>query len=1308
MSQQFVSVIGPNGSGKSNLLESLLFIFGHRASRMRLKQLKELIHNSSGRRDLEKAQVSVTFKEIEEVGWIDQDGDKPPRVVETFTIARNIFSENSSSSYEISGVSKTRGDIVDLLKVKGMDMNNNRFLILQGEVEQISLMKPISGKREDPGLLEYLEDIIGSYKYVDQITELNDSLVDVRKVKETDMILLSDMGKELEGMADSKASAIAYFELEKKMMTLNHLRFYMELADIRETDSRLHQVIEKLQEDLDQDKRKMQETLEVYKNDFTIVRRLNDRKQQNKLENEQIDQQLTKAGDDDRGYQSRIKSLLTETHELEQQTKKLQADVEKAKTTKAEKQEQLPAKQEEAGLMKEKLAVYVKHENEIMARIEPMITKIKQQKEELGEKRAPLEREMKKLEDHKKTLIQQVDTLDKRDQHLATEIEKLEKDYGESHKTIKKEAEKKEQISIEYETSKQKIIALEAKSKTLQDETVNLNRQAEQISNTLEERRNKNASGVQKNQVLMYLMNNKEIQNRGGRIYGRIGDLGWIDQKYDIAISTISPKFNHILVDTMDTAKNCLELLKKDRIGMAKLLSLENIMGWKDKMREPFTAPPQSMRLFDLVKKKDEIAEVAFYYVLKDAICCQNLDIAQQVNNYNGRRHMVVTAEGYMVSPEGAMSGGGKPKTGSVLLTGSMSQQMNEEETPTEELMSMREKLQSAVRAAKDEQEYTQKNLYQLRNAMARVPSQIKSIEDIINQETRNLTNLQNKQEELQREKTDGRLEHARTECQVEIDKIHQNINKTMKELEKIKAKHEELDQQIEEFGGNELRDIKAQVTTYRATYETAQKIVLDLEAQIKQASKMIEQKQKESEDINLKITQNEDEKTNLLKLKDECEIIARELFEKKKNCMAIEAEISKEYTELQTKIQSIAKSIEDLKSSTKMKKEEQEKVTKQLAIIREENQRISEKLKQNKKAYLDFVASYNMIEEIKKIEKRANSQGLQGDSQVMRTATRTQMNIVFEQCTPDRDLTLEDIKQMNLKLDFVKSEILYNQQQRDLLNGDMEVIQTYKTKLSEYVNKETKYNDTCSREQLLRSDLNKLKESRRIEFMTGFSFISKKLKEVYQAITNGGDADLELIDSLDPFSEGVMFSVRPPHKSWKHMSKLSGGEKTLSSLSLIFALHYYKPTPIYFMDEIDAALDFRNVEIVGKFIKERTKNAQFIVISLRNHMFELANQLVGIYKVNDMTRTISLYPYQFMDQINEDMRREDEVRRTQSANRSQLSQARSQIFSKTSNAMTQDKQAGGPNASLRKSFAAAIMSRQSRQIDLPEDKPAN
>merc|ERR1712238_453197 len=86
----------------------------------------------------------------------------------------------------------------------------------------------------------------------------------------------------------------------------------------------------------------------------------------------------------------------------------------------------------------------------------------------------------------------------------------------------------------------------------------------------------------------------------------------------------------------------------------------------------------------------------------------------------------------------------------------------------------------------------------------------------------------------------------------------------------------------------------------------------------------------------------------------------------------------------------------------------------------------------------------------------------------------------------------------------------------------------------------------------------------------------------------------------------------------------------TLSSLALVFALHHYNPTPLYVMDEIDAALDFKNVSIVANYIKERTKDAQFIIISLRNNMFGLADRLVGIYKTENCTKSVTIDPKAF------------------------------------------------------------------------------
>jgi structural maintenance of chromosome 4 len=165
-----------------------------------------------------------------------------------------------------------------------------------------------------------------------------------------------------------------------------------------------------------------------------------------------------------------------------------------------------------------------------------------------------------------------------------------------------------------------------------------------------------------------------------------------------------------------------------------------------------------------------------------------------------------------------------------------------------------------------------------------------------------------------------------------------------------------------------------------------------------------------------------------------------------------------------------------------------------------------------------------------------------------------------------DKDVLSHEIKELRVQLDKVKV--------------DLSVLPEYRRRVEEHRSRSADLNSAVTQRDSAKKRCDELRRLRLEGFMEGFSLISMRLKEMYQMITMGGNAELELVDSLDPFSEGILFSVMPPKKSWKNISNLSGGEKTLSSLALVFALHHYKPTPLYVMDEIDAALDFRNVSL--------------------------------------------------------------------------------------------------------------------------------
>lgn len=170
----------------------------------------------------------------------------------------------------------------------------------------------------------------------------------------------------------------------------------------------------------------------------------------------------------------------------------------------------------------------------------------------------------------------------------------------------------------------------------------------------------------------------------------------------------------------------------------------------------------------------------------------------------------------------------------------------------------------------------------------------------------------------------------------------------------------------------------------------------------------------------------------------------------------------------------------------------------------------------------------------------------------------------------------LADMSKEDLKMAIAQLE------ERTSTHVELTVLAEYRRRVIEHASRLDDLNTALAARDTAKRRTDDLRKLRLEGFMEGFSIISLRLKEMYQMITMGGNAELELVDSLDPFTEGILFSVMPPKKSWKNIGNLSGGEKTLSSLALVFALHHYRPTPLYVMDEIDAALDFRNVSLAN------------------------------------------------------------------------------------------------------------------------------
>ena len=248
----FSAVVGPNGSGKSNVIDAMLFVFGKRAKKLRLNKVSELIHKSDAVKDNppQFARVSVHFQEIIDTGDGDEDYDVVPN---TETVVTRVAQKNNSSTYKLDGKNATFKDIATFLNSKGIDLDNNRFLILQGEVEMISMMPPKGKTETDEGLLEYLEDIIGSSKFVEE-TNLAAQRVEVlTEQRQEKLNRVKAVEKEKDNLEGAKLEAEALLgkerEIRKKQNILYQIHAMRAGNEATKVADKKEEVAQKLQKE---------------------------------------------------------------------------------------------------------------------------------------------------------------------------------------------------------------------------------------------------------------------------------------------------------------------------------------------------------------------------------------------------------------------------------------------------------------------------------------------------------------------------------------------------------------------------------------------------------------------------------------------------------------------------------------------------------------------------------------------------------------------------------------------------------------------------------------------------------------------------------------------------------------------------------------------------------------------------------------------------------------------------------------------------------------------------------------------------
>ncbi|CAG0879730.1 unnamed protein product [Darwinula stevensoni] len=1150
--KSFSSIIGPNGSGKSNVIDSMLFVFGYRAQKIRSKKISVLIHNSKEHPNIDKCRVSVHFKKI-----IDKpDGGQEEVPGSEIVISRTAMKDNSSF-YTIGDKRVPRQEVAKLLRSHGVDLDHNRFLILQ---EPLKLME-------------------------EQVEAMNEQ-------RTTHLNRVKAIEKEKDQLEGPKNAAIKYLKTENELTQCHSLIYQCQLHDkgkaleaAKEEQKQVEERFASLRERLDaisQKKNEKETTMKtIHENLEAATKEMESLKEQFKT----LEQEDAKIND--------------EKKRKNQLRKKLQENLQ-AEQTKAEQLKDVPEKNREKIQELEKASEMAEKEKvEAEETLNQAMSSLRDETKPLQEKKAVLETQLIDLKkDVNETKAARdmaqsdLDVYQRTERTEKTRLEQLQDQRKTATQQLQQKAMELKELEKTIPRMEKELSGGKKELAELAEKEGGLHEQHQGLCLQLEESRSAMHASRNTNRVLDALMQQKRSGNIHG-IIGRMGDLGAIDERWDVAISTACPQLENILVETVDTAEECINFLKTHDIGRATFIALDQMQEYNRQANSTIKTPENVPRLFDLVKIQDDLYRPAFYFILRDTLVAETLDQATRIA-YGAQRWRVVTLRGDLIEVSGIMSGGGKKmssgRMGCRLSSGSA------EITP-EQLSVMESRIKdferelSHIHARKEELEPLIVRLTKdLRDSTAKHKKLQLEVPGLEEQVPRLDSQIQEQEEKVAKVASDPR----------EVKKLEAEIKKKAQDYEKAVEKSSGLEKEVKSLHERILEVNKSRTKDAQQHLDRAksQKAMIGLVEQFRTTGLVQNANEGHSEERQLNLKKSENKVESMKVEVEELEVTLKGLVGRQKE---IEEHAS-----------------QNMQRSEQLKEEKEEleegggKVKKKLdALTEEENQLRKEKISFDE-------AMEKVLETVKDIKTTVN--------QIKSKLGKLQLEEVEgEETEPLKTLTEQELE--DLDREALKSKITSLEGELKDQKPNLKVIKEYRDKLDQYLAKVDELHQLTQRRDHLKSRLSDLKINRLNEFMTGFGIISMKLKEIYQMITQGGDAELELVNSLDPFEEGISFSVRPPKKSWKNISNLSGGEKTLSSLALVFALHYYRPTPIYVMDEIDAALDFRNVAIIGEYVQSRTKNAQFIIISLRTQMFELASTLVGIYKTNNATHSVVVNP---------------------------------------------------------------------------------
>ncbi|KAI5967666.1 SMC1 [Candida margitis] len=1208
-SSNFVSIIGPNGSGKSNMMDAISFVLGLNSAQLRSRQIKDLIYR--GRRD--------TLGDLDDTA-VDIEQDPRSAYVlavyekdngEILRLKRSI-SATGSTDYQIDDQSVTKLNYTATLKQENILVKARNFLVFQGDVEQIASQNP-------KDLSAMIEHISGSNEYVDEYARLKDEMDKAHEVTNEVFSRKRTLNSESK---QYKEQASEQRQFEKSLVLRNDLVKKLNLYQLYHNENKHHKLNDEIRSKQDQLK-DMKNALAKKEQTFkSLTSEYSKTALELKNYTKQIEQSNQKVESTKRGLipvESSKASLSSKIKSSENKVSDLEVDIasQKAQIKSLEKQ------------LRDSKKLFKDFEEQVRVSISASskLNIPEDGQEEYEKLRAEyLAASGSELEEQISLLVNEKDSLTIKEKSLTSQKSNTESRMQDLQSSLNLELKSKlndldNEISQVLNKKREKN---DVRSKLIEQKDVfnqkelEINTELKEVLLKLEDLSSQQRASNKQKKLRENISTLKRLLPAGS-IKGLVHELVRpAEQKYEYALSTILGRNSDaIIVETAAIAYRCIDILKERRAGVATFIPLDSVEFDPVNLSYLRSISDSAVPGMDIVEYEDKLLGPAVEYIVGNSLVADDINVARSLrwNSSKKFENKIVTLQGSVIHKSGQMTGGQQTRKSSANISWDK-QEWTKLNDRKESLLSEVLKLQE-TRPKELEINLLADEISQLDDKLPILKNQKASLDRAINDKISEI-NFQKEQCKTYAES----LEKMRTEFKeigAKIAKFEKEIKKQKSVIYKDFCKKWGIKDGIEkyeELHGTALRTRAKERALFLKSISVLQNR-LDFET-----SRCEETESRKSSITN-----------QIVDLREELENVVEEKQRLEENLDNVQAEseiLRKERKKVASLLETKMRSSKLVENDVAEASSEVTNLTKEI-IQKEETLLKVDSIRAN---ILKHCKIQNIILPLDAGDLDCISMGEDSDE------------ILGEIYKIEIDYEMLDQKYKDTfspKLEAELEVMLQNTiESLEKLTPNAKAMERFKEVENKLRGYDKDYTVARQKERKAADRFREISEKRYDKFMEAFNHISGCIDATYKELTKsnlspmGGSAFLILEDEDTPYLSGVKYHAMPPMKRFQDMELLSGGEKTMAALALLFALHSFQPAPFFVLDEIDAALDNSNVGKIGNYIKNHAgPNFQFIVISLKNNLYEKSDALVGIYREQrqNSSKTVTLDLSEYPDE---------------------------------------------------------------------------